>query len=786
MSDDATNDGNDRPREEGGPPESGNGWTAADETIEATYAPRSAGGGATLDAPGGPGATDASELGATVAGTYDQRGSSVDSVTKVDAPADALLTGRVLDQFRVEKRLGKGGMGEVYLATDTRLRRQVAIKVLPAELTGNRKLLQRFLTEARACAQLNHPNVTAIHALGEQDGVHYIVMELIEGGDLAKRIRSKGAFGVLEATDVLRTCASGIAAAHALGIIHRDIKPSNVMFTRDNVPKVMDFGLARMAEASIQVTAQGTILGTPQYMSPEQCDGSPADARSDVYSLGATYYELLTGGVPFRGDTSLVVMYQHRYSPPPNLAEICPDLPRGIADIVATCLEKDPNDRYQDAGELVRAIDDVLQSDPDISPTRATFADRSVVSRYMDQTEVTRQTAPGSAAVAGRGRLPRPEELPPVPGCRVTHDETSADDLAPLVSRELGQDRLSAIRASVDKFASGQPGLPDDLCARVDGIEVRPEPVITSRLRLSIGILDYKIAPTPWGPNDVLPAGMASFDAGQAGFFPVEQVRQSGGNLFQGVVVDRSNAEEFEPVAALAAEESDEGGLLRPMISRGRRVRVQVVEEISYHGTLGRRFVAGCATGRTLCRRILAFPTVENMKEQFGALADETAARLDVDRSLLDPESLIAEAEPLCARLRDADPPNPPEIDETYGPIVTQSPVSTAGHLSGLRTVRCIEADLTSEIDVVYQVRLTKSGQMFEAYVLPDGSVLAETLARDYMAATARNQVVAAKRAIWKLATTAPETESDWIVLLSFWLAVVVAVAGTVVVISSC
>ena len=206
--------------------------------------------------------------------------------------------GKRLGKYLLKTKLGQGGMGTVYLAIDTRLKRNVALKVLPKEMAADEAAVKRFLREARVAARLNHPNVVAVYDVDRQRGFCFLVMELVDGRTASELLR-EGPLSWTEATRLVADACRGLVAAHEAGLVHRDIKPSNIMRTNDGLVKLADFGLAKVMDdpgpAKNPLTQSGTILGTPHYMSPEQCRGEPVDARSDLYSLGATYYTLLAG-----------------------------------------------------------------------------------------------------------------------------------------------------------------------------------------------------------------------------------------------------------------------------------------------------------------------------------------------------------------------------------------------------------------------------------------------------------------------------------------------------------
>ncbi|HNX49072.1 MAG TPA: serine/threonine-protein kinase, partial [Thermoanaerobaculaceae bacterium] len=268
------------------------------------------------------------------------------------------MIGRMLGHYRVESRLGEGGMGEVYLARDTRLGRRVALKVLPASVASDPDRKARFELEARAVAALNHSNIVTIYSVEEAEGIHFLTMELVEGRTLGKLIPERG-FDLDAFLDKAIPLAGAVAAAHAQGITHRDLKPDNVMVEVGGRLKVLDFGLAKLHTAAgvaalatmetVTRTGEGVIVGTAAYMSPEQAEGRSADPRSDVFSLGIILYEMATGRRPFPGDSAVSVLSSILKDAPISLQELRPELPRSLAALVARCLEKDPSRRPSSA-----------------------------------------------------------------------------------------------------------------------------------------------------------------------------------------------------------------------------------------------------------------------------------------------------------------------------------------------------------------------------------------------------------------------------------------------------
>jgi serine/threonine-protein kinase len=254
-------------------------------------------------------------------------------------------------RYRIEGELGRGGMGIVYKAQDTVLDRPVAFKVLPDALKDNPEALKNFLREAKSAAKLNHPNIVTVYDAGEQDGRYYIAMEYVDGTTLKEIVRRRGVISPTGTLHVLIQMCEALAFAHDQKVVHRDIKTANTMWTRDKKAKIMDFGLAKVIE---EVRNHTTLVsGTPYYMSPEQTLGKNVDHRTDIYSLGVTIFELATGSLPFREGN---VPYHHVHTPPPDPREVNPKLPPLLAEIISSCLKKNPDERYQNAGEIVTYV----------------------------------------------------------------------------------------------------------------------------------------------------------------------------------------------------------------------------------------------------------------------------------------------------------------------------------------------------------------------------------------------------------------------------------------------
>ena len=285
--------------------------------------------------------------------SYDQAGSfaerpafEVMAGSIADEPSESMV-GTSLGSYRVLSHLGAGGMGEVYLAEDARLRRKVALKMLPAFFTSDDERVRRFQQEARAASALNHPNILTIYEIGQTDTRHFIATEYIEGAPLREQM---GGVQVTigEALDIAIQVSSALATAHLAGIIHRDIKPDNIMIRSDGYVKVLDFGLAKLMERKTSAseattlvhTKQGMVMGTPHYMSPEQARGLNVDARTDIFSLGVVLYEMLAGRVPFAGETVTDVLASILMVEPPPLSRSAPGVPVELEDVVTKSLRK--------------------------------------------------------------------------------------------------------------------------------------------------------------------------------------------------------------------------------------------------------------------------------------------------------------------------------------------------------------------------------------------------------------------------------------------------------------
>ena len=276
------------------------------------------------------------------------------------------MIGRTLDRYRIDGKLGEGGMGVVYSATDPQLGRAVAIKVLPPEATADASRKQRFAQEARAASALNHPGIVTVYDVASDGGTDFIVMELVTGRTLDQILAGRG-LGVVRALRYSVAIADALAKAHGAGIVHRDLKPSNVMVTEDDRIKILDFGLAKLfdepderAATQIMLTDRGSIVGTAAYMSPEQARGEKLDGRSDIFSFGSVLYEMLTGRRPFEADSKVGVLAKILNDDPPAPSSLVP-VPTDVERAVLRCLRKDPARRFQTTADLKVALEDLIE-----------------------------------------------------------------------------------------------------------------------------------------------------------------------------------------------------------------------------------------------------------------------------------------------------------------------------------------------------------------------------------------------------------------------------------------
>ncbi len=285
-----------------------------------------------------------------------KRGGDVEERRTTTAVDD--LIGSSLGHCVIDELLGQGGMARVYRATQRNLDRTVAIKVLPPYYAADPGFVERFKLEARAMARLSHPHIVTVHDAGEENGRLYIVMEYINGGNLEDRMRSP--LTLREIVRIVTEVASALTYAHANGIVHRDVKPVNVLLDTSGRAVLSDFGIAKVLATSAVLTQSGAGVGTPEYMSPEQCRGVQVDARADIYALGVMLYEMLTGHTPFEADNYTAIAHAHVYEPVPPPSRLNPRISPAVQSVVLKALEKDPAERFQEAAEMAIALEQAV------------------------------------------------------------------------------------------------------------------------------------------------------------------------------------------------------------------------------------------------------------------------------------------------------------------------------------------------------------------------------------------------------------------------------------------
>jgi beta-lactam-binding protein with PASTA domain/predicted Ser/Thr protein kinase len=312
-------------------------------------------------------------------------------------------------RYRVLGRLGVGGMATVYLAEDSSLGRKVALKVMADRYSDDGEFVERFRREAQAAARLNHPNIIAVYDRGEADGRPYIAMEYLQGRTLKQVIQAEGPLPPERALAIAMQVLAGLRYAHEHGVVHRDVKPHNVLVGDDGRIKVTDFGIAHAGDP--QMTEVGSIVGTAQYLSPEQARGRAVGPQTDIYSLGVVLYEMLAGRVPFEGDSSVAIAMQHVSDHPPPLRALAPDVPESLALVVAHAMLKDPAQRYGSADEFASDLDRVRRG---LVPVAATAAFAAVApggtTELVPAAEATRIAPPGSLAAGDKSPRPVPRK----------------------------------------------------------------------------------------------------------------------------------------------------------------------------------------------------------------------------------------------------------------------------------------------------------------------------------------------------------------------------------------
>jgi serine/threonine protein kinase len=356
--------------------------------------------------------------------------------------------GDTLGPYEVVEQIGVGGMATVYKAYHAKLDRDVAVKVLHQSLTPEPNFLARFQREAQIIARLEHPNIVTVYDYSDIEGSPYLVMRFVEGRTL-EQILQDGPLALPEIMRIMHAVGDALAYAHEHGVLHRDVKPSNIIIDARGVPYLTDFGLARLVRGGSSTLSQGTIIGTPHYISPEQGLGqSELDARTDVYSFGVVLYELVVGRVPYTGDTPFSVVHDHIYTPLPLPREVNPDVPPQVESVLVKALAKDPASRYQTVTDLVQAFEAVVNA---AGPDRVRPARAAVPSEPQPTVDTEPMEAEAVRARPSRGR-PQPPAPPFGPGSRRRRDR--AEFQLDLGNREDWEDLGEKLGSKVEEFAA--------------------------------------------------------------------------------------------------------------------------------------------------------------------------------------------------------------------------------------------------------------------------------------------------------------------------------------------
>ena len=303
----------------------------------------------------------------------------------------------VNDRYEIGKRIGRGGMAEIFQARDILLDRPVAIKVLFPEFATDPAFVERFRREAQAAANLNHPNIVGVYDWGKVNNTYYIAMEYVNGRTLADILKQSGTLTPMQVCDVISEVAAALTSAHQNGVIHRDIKPGNILVSTTGQVKVADFGIARALGSGVEqgLTQTGAVMGTATYFSPEQAQGASTDQRSDIYSLGVVMYEMLSGGAPFTGENAVAIAYKQVHEQATPLNQRLASLPAEVAAIVAKCMEKSPDDRYSSAEQVRAELRRFIEGMPVLAMSQQTASDQAATNgatQVLPQTDVNATT----------------------------------------------------------------------------------------------------------------------------------------------------------------------------------------------------------------------------------------------------------------------------------------------------------------------------------------------------------------------------------------------------------
>ena len=472
-------------------------------------------------------------------------------------PAEEQLLGSVrralAAEYDVERELGRGGMAVVFKARDKELDRTLALKVLPLELTPVATVADRFKREARLAASLDHPHIIPVYRVGQAGGVLYMAMKFIDGRPLDSLVAAHGPLPLPAVLTVLRAAANALAYAHEHGIVHRDIKGANILIDREGRVVVTDFGIARAVE-SATLTATGTVIGTPHFMSPEQCAGKAVGPQSDQYSLGVVAYQLLTGAVPFDGDSLPEILQHHWFTPPPDVSLVRPDIPAALTAVVLRLMAKDPADRFASTNDLVASLDSIPFTAVDQAGGRAALAAMAADGRAADKVEPqkveSRQDSPRSPTTV--------RSAPTVPAPVAAGEQAARPERGRAPVGPGGTARLP-VGAATGSNAMRQP-----VSARTGKRARRQSPAVLITAVVVLGAIATgfvlkatRAAAGSWTSDIVLASATGSLHRSVAPRLDARLMREAGGRAYQ--TGDYELARRFF-VRAVRADSTDAAG----------------------------------------------------------------------------------------------------------------------------------------------------------------------------------------------------------------------------------